>query len=139
MPATKAAAAHGQAPGQEVVAVTIPADLETWRGKPVFIDDDKKLGTLGDIYYDTETHQPEFLCVRTSRLSHKQLLVPARGMIALPDRLTTSWGNADVKGAPTIKPGQELSVADDERAFRHYGLPYQRPDTPTGRRLVRSP
>lgn len=118
--------------------MTIPADLETWRGKPVF-DDNKKLGTLGDVYYDVETHEPEFLCVRTSRVRRKQLLVPARGMIAVPDRLTASWGKTDVKGAPTIKPGAELSVADDERAFRHHGLPYHRPDTPTGRRLARSP
>lgn len=115
-----------------------PANIGDWRGKDVLLTDgDKKIGKLQDVYYDAETDEPVFLCVKAGRLSHKQVVVPVREVIASPDRLLVAWGKADVDGAPTTRPGEELSVEDEERAFRHYGMDYQPPSTSSGRRLVR--
>lgn len=116
---------------------TDPSNIGEWRGLDVFIDDNKKLGKLEDIYYDATTDKPLFLAVKTGRLSHKQILVPVREVVASPGHLTVPWGKADIKGAPTTRPGEELAVDDEERAFRHYGMDYQPPPAPSGRRLVR--
>lgn len=117
--------------------MTDPTNVGEWRGRDVFIDDGEKFGKLEDIYYDAETDRPVFLAVKTGRLSHKQVLVPVREVVASPDHLTVPWSKADVEGAPTTRPGEELSIEDEERAFRHYGLDYKPPDSPGGRRLVR--
>jgi uncharacterized protein YrrD len=117
--------------------MTASANVGDWRGHDVFLADGDKLGKLEDLYYDTDSDKPMFMCVRSGTLSHKQVLVPVGDVHATPDRLTVSWKHEDVKNAPTTKPGEELSVADEERAFRHYGMGYEAPATASGRRLVR--
>lgn len=108
-----------------------------WRGHDVYLNDGDKLGKLEDVYYDAETDVPRFLSVRTGTLTHKQVLVPAPDVIPSPDKLTVAWGQEDTGNAPTMKPGQELTAEDEERAFRHYGMDYTAPETASGRRLVR--
>lgn len=119
------------------MTMTDPVNIGDWRGKDVYLTGEQKLGKLDDVYYDAETDEPVFLCVKTGRLSHKQVVVPVHDVTASPDRLTVPWGKADADGAPTTRPGEELSVEDEERAYRHYGMNYQPPATPSGRRLVR--
>lgn len=108
-----------------------------WRGYDVYLKDGNKLGRLEDVYYDAETDVPQFLCVRTGTLVHKQVLVPARDVTPSPDKLTVAWGEEDTDKAPTMKQGEELTSEDEERAFRHYGMDYAAPTTASGRRLVR--
>lgn len=108
-----------------------------WRGHDVYLDNGEKLGRLDDVYYDAETDVPLFLCVRIGTLTHKEVLVPAADVTPSPDKLTVAWGKEDTGNAPTMKQGEELSPADEERAFRHYGMNYVAPDTASGRRLIR--
>ena len=117
--------------------MSIPGDIGEWRDKDVLMDAEEKLGRLVDIYYDAETDEPVFLAVRTGMLSQKQVLVPARDLVTSPDHITLPWGNADVDGAPTTRPGEELPVEEEERACRHFGLDYTPPTSASGRRLVR--
>lgn len=118
--------------------MTAPANIGDWRDNDVFgRGGSEKIGKLDDVYYDADTDEPLFLAVKTGWLSDKQVLVPARDLTLSPGHLTVPWANADIDGAPTTRPGDELTAADEERAFRHYGLDYQPPATPSGRRLVR--
>lgn len=41
-----------------------------------------------DVYFDIETDEPRFLCVRAGRLGHHVVLVPAEGVAASPNHLT---------------------------------------------------
>lgn len=108
-----------------------------WRGHDVYLNDGDKLGKLEDVYYDAETDVPQFLCVRTGTLTHKQVLVPAANVTPSPDKLTVAWGKDVTDRAPTTKPGDELTGQDEESAYRHYGMDYTSPDSTSGRRLVR--
>lgn len=114
-----------------------PTDIGEWRGKDVFAEGGEKLGKLEDVYYDAETDEPLFFCVKTGWLSHKQVLVSVKGVAASPGHLTVAWSKEDVAGAPTTKPGEELTSEEEERVFRHYGLEYRPPASASGRRLVR--
>lgn len=115
----------------------VSANVGDWRGHDVFLSGGDKLGKLEDVYYDADTDEPVFLCVRSGMMSHKQVLVPVNDAQVTPDRVTVPWAADDVDGAPTTKPGEELSVDDEERAFRRYGIAYAPPTTENGRRLVR--
>lgn len=108
-----------------------------WRGQDVFFTGGDKLGKLEDVYYDADSDKPVFLCVKSSMLSRKQVLVPASKVHGSPNGLTADWSQDDVKGAPTTKRDQGLTGDDEQRAYRHYGMDYQQPSTDNGRRLVR--
>lgn len=108
-----------------------------WPGKDVLANGSEKLGKLEDVYYDAETHEPLCLCVTTGRLSHKQVLVSVKDVGASPGHLTMAWSKDHLAGAPTTKPGAELTSDEEERVFRHYGLDYHAPASASGRRLVR--
>lgn len=116
-----------------------PTNIGEWRDKDVFADGGEQLGKLEDVYYDAETDEPLFLCVKTVWLSHKQVLVSVQDVAATPGHLSVAWSKDDVAGAPTTKPGEELTneEEEEERVFRHYGLGYRPPASASGRRLVR--
>ncbi len=116
--------------------MNVSANLGDWRGYDVFLASGDKLGKLEDLYYDADTHEPAFLCVKSSLFSHKQVLVPAGEVQVTPDRLTIPWSEQDIEGTPTTRPDEELSGEDEERAFRRYGMTYT-PPSDGGRRLVR--
>lgn len=115
----------------------VRANIAEWRGKDVYLDGDEKLGKLVEVYYDAETDEALFLSVKAGMFSNKQLLVSLRDVAVSPDRLTVPWSKDDVDGAPTARPGEGLESEEEERAFRHYGMSYERPGTASGRRLVR--
>lgn len=112
-------------------------DPSEWRGQDVLLSGGDKLGKLVDVYYDVDSDNPVFLCVKPRRFSNKQVLVPASKVHSAPNGLTADWSEDDVQGAPITKPGEGLTGDDEQRAFRHYGMDYPVPTTDNGRRLVR--
>jgi len=117
--------------------MSISVNVGDWRGHDVVLASGDKLGKLEDVYYDADSDEPVFLAVKSSLMSHKQVLVPVGDAHATPDHLTVAWSTDDIDGAPTTKPGEELSADDEERVFRRYGLDYTPPANPGGHRLVR--
>lgn len=112
-------------------------EIGDWRGRDVVSAEGEKLGKLEDVYYDGDTEQAAFLCVRTGRFGHNQTLVPADQVQVSPETVTVPWAKDVVDNAPTTKPDEELSLDDEQQAFRHYGLDYTPPMSPGQRRLVR--
>ena len=115
----------------------VSANVGDWRGHDVFLAGGDKLGKLEDVYYDADSDEAVFLCVKSSMLSHKQILVPVGDATVTPDRVNVPWAADDVEGAPTTRPGEELTADDEERAFRRYGMDYTPPANESGRRLIR--
>ncbi|WP_084132370.1 PRC-barrel domain-containing protein [Actinocatenispora sera] len=113
------------------------ADPSGWRGKEVLLRDGDRLGKLVDVYYDADSDDPVFLCVKPRLFSSKQLLVPADKVHETPAGLTVDWSEDDVRGAPTTKPGVGLSGVEELRVFRHYGMEFTLSTADNGRRLVR--
>lgn len=122
---------------EDVRAMTDPINFSQWRGKDVVVAGGRqKLGKVDDVYCDTASDEPLFLCVKTGWVGRRHVLVPVQDCVVAPEHVTVPWETADVADAPTTRPGQELAVSDEERVFRHYGMDYQ--PTPSGRRLFRS-
>ncbi len=107
--------------------MTVSASIGDWRGHEVQGTGGEKLGRLEDVYYDSDSDEPVLLCVRGGMLSHKQVLVPVAGARVTPEQVVVAYTAQDLDGAPTTKPDEELSLDDEETAFRRYGLDYTAP------------
>ena len=112
-------------------------NIRDWRGKDVLDGSGAKIGTVEDVYFDSETDEPRFLCVRAGRLRHHTVLVPVAGVTASPEHLTVAVSKKVTKDAPTTDSGGDLSTGYEEQLFGYYGLEYHVGQTPGGRRLVR--
>ena len=111
------------------------AKLGDWRGKDVLDRDGEKIGKLEDVYVDTETDVEEFGTVKQGMISKRLTFVPLGDVTASPDHLQVLVSKSLVKDAPNIDTEAELSSFDEEGVYRHYGMAYAPPATPSGRRL----
>jgi uncharacterized protein YrrD len=107
--------------------VSVTGNVGDWRGHDVFGADGNKIGKLEDVYYDATSDEAVLLCVRSGKLTHKQVLIPVLGARVTPEQVVVKWREESTDGAPTTKPDEELSVEDEERVFHHYGLDYVPP------------
>jgi sporulation protein YlmC with PRC-barrel domain len=113
------------------------AKLSDWRGKDVLDRDGEKIGKLEEVYVDTETDAEAFGTVKEGLIGKHLTFVPLQDVTASPDYLQVPVTKSLVKEAPNIGTDAELSTFDEEGVYRHYGISYAPPSTPSGRRLGR--
>ncbi|QJY44567.1 DUF2382 domain-containing protein [Pseudonocardia broussonetiae] len=93
-------------------------------GTTAYDRDGDKLGRIGQVYYDDETTEPKWITVHTGLFGTKENFVPVQGAEAGSDRVTVAYDKATIKDAPNIDEDGHLSVEEEERLYRHYGLDY---------------
>jgi uncharacterized protein (TIGR02271 family) len=99
-------------------------DVLALRGQDLIGRDGDKLGTIEEIYLDTETDQPEWALVTTGLFGSKQSFVPISGASRAGDGVTVPFDKATVKDAPKVDPDGRLSGSEEQQLYRHYGLDY---------------
>jgi uncharacterized protein (TIGR02271 family) len=99
-------------------------DVLGLRGQDLTSQDGDKLGTIEEIYLDTDTNQPEWALVTTGLFGTKQSFVPISSVRSEGDSLTVPFDKATVKDAPKVDPDGELSRTEEQELYRHYGLDY---------------
>jgi hypothetical protein len=102
-------------------------DVLALRGQDLIGRDGENLGTIEEIYLDTETNQPEWALVSTGLFGTKQSFVPISGASRTGDGVTVPFDKATVKNAPKIDPDGRLSESEEQQLYRHYGLDYGEP------------
>jgi sporulation protein YlmC with PRC-barrel domain len=113
----------------------VHAKLGDWRGKDVLDRDGEKIGKLEDVYVDTETDVEEFGAVKEGLIGKHLTFVPLYEVTANPDYLQVPVSKSLVKDAPNMDTDAEISTLDEAALYRHYGIDYTEPATPSGRRL----
>jgi uncharacterized protein (TIGR02271 family) len=93
-----------------------------WRGTDLVDRDGDKIGTIEDIYVDSRSNQPEWALVNTGLFGTKSTFVPIRDASREGDELQVPVEKAQVKDAPSIDSGGELSPQEERELYRHYGL-----------------
>ena len=131
-----------EAPSDVEVASTqaeaAPYDIGEWRGRELVDRDGERIGKLEEIYFDTETEEPQFGTVKEGFLGRHLTFVPLTGITIGPDNLQIPVTAEQVKDAPNIAlQGDELSQSDESALYHHYELNYSPPDNKSGRRLAR--
>jgi uncharacterized protein (TIGR02271 family) len=99
-------------------------DVLALRGQDLLSQDGNKLGTIEEIYLDTDTGRPEWALVATGLFGSKQSFVPITGASQEGDAMTVPFDVATVKDAPKVDPDGALSESEEQDLYRHYGMDY---------------
>jgi uncharacterized protein (TIGR02271 family) len=95
-----------------------------WRDRQIIGSDGEKIGTVDEVYMDTTTGKPEWLCVNTGLFGMKSSFVPLRGARPAGEDVRVPYSKDEVKDAPGIAPEEQLSRAEEQELWSHYGLDY---------------
>jgi uncharacterized protein (TIGR02271 family) len=97
-------------------------ELESWRGRDLIDRDGDEIGSIGDVYLDDRTGQPEWLTVKTGLFGLRESFVPAAEARAEGDTVRVPYEKSHVKDAPNVDTDGALSHEEESRLYRHYGL-----------------
>ena len=99
-------------------------------GRTAYSIDGEKIGTVGQLYLDDTTNQPEFVTVNTGLLGMSESFVPVVNASVDGDRLVVPFSKDKVKDAPSVEASdQHLDSDEERRLFDYYGMDY---GTPSG-------
>jgi uncharacterized protein (TIGR02271 family) len=76
--------------------------LDEMRGSPVYDNAGEKIGKVEEIFYDDQTHVPEWVGVGTGFFGTKRVLVPVRGAQVTEDGLAVAYPKDYVKDSPDV-------------------------------------
>ena len=102
-----------------------------YQGRTLVDRDGEKLGTVEEVYEDYRGSRPEWALVHSGLFGMKKTFVPLQGAQAEGDQVRVTVLKAQVKDAPHMDPDSELSEAEEQRLFEHYGVPYTTEGTTT--------
>jgi len=111
-------------------------NIADWRGQDVVDRKGDKLGKLEHVYFDGETDEPAFAAVKSGLVNKTITLVPLSGASVGHDYVRVDQAKGDVKKAPSFDTDAELSLNEEARIYRHYGLEYS-PAGSGARRLAK--
>ncbi|MFC4497199.1 PRC-barrel domain-containing protein [Streptomyces ovatisporus] len=80
-----------------------------------------KIGTVGEVYLDDATGEPEWAAVRTG-LFRREALVPLEPSELVDDVLHVPFARSLVRGTPVLGVGRHLSPVQELQLYIHYGL-----------------
>src|SRR4051812_43789692 len=103
-----------------------------WRGQELLDNDGQKIGTIEEIYLDTDTDQPEWALVKTGLFGGKGTFVPLQQANPTGDGVQVPFEKSHVKDAPNIDPDGELSRSEERTLYEHYGLGYDSSSSGSG-------
>jgi uncharacterized protein (TIGR02271 family) len=111
------------------------ADIETvrtWRGHTMIDRDGGYIGSIDAIYVDDQSGQPEWALVSIGLAGTRSTFVPIAQATTAGNQIQVPYQKQLVTDAPGIQLDRHLSVAEEQKLFRHYGLDYDagHPGTP---------
>ena len=103
-----------------------------WRGSNAVDSNGEEIGTVEEIYMDTETGKPEWVAVKTGMVGSKLSFIPIAEASETGGQVRVPYDNQQVKDAPTAEPDGELSQDEEAGLDRHYGLQYSEARSDSG-------
>jgi uncharacterized protein (TIGR02271 family) len=95
-----------------------------WRDRTVVGSDGEKIGSVDEVYLDTQSGEPEWLSVNTGLFGMKSSFVPLQGAQPAGEDVRVAYTKDEVKDAPGITPDAELSDSEERELWGYYGLEY---------------
>ena len=119
-----------------------PPDIDTalsWRGRTVRDQDGNELGTLSELYLDSETSRPAWAGVKRGRLRTTETIVPLADATEDGEELRVPFDRARFDDAPDIDPDVELTEEQERLLHEHYGRAWAgRTEEESGGEMIRS-
>jgi uncharacterized protein (TIGR02271 family) len=102
--------------------MTTQNDIQQLSAATVYTSDGSKVGSVGQVYLDNNSGEPEWVSVKTGLFGTKQSFVPLDKASVNGDRIEVPYGKDQIKGAPQIDDDSSLSPAEEEQLYHYYGL-----------------
>ena len=91
------------------------------RGGNVLADDGSKIGSVGQVYLDDRTGEPEWVTVKTGLFGNAESFVPLRSAVVADGEARVPFSKDTVKDAPRIEDTDgHLSEEAEAELFRYY-------------------
>jgi uncharacterized protein (TIGR02271 family) len=97
-------------------------ELQSWVGHTAIDNQGTKIGKITEIYMDESTRQPEWLAVKTGMFGGNVSFVPLAGASPEGDDVKVAYEKDAVKDAPNIPADGDISQAEEDQLYRHYGF-----------------
>ena len=97
-------------------------DIARLNGADVYDTDGDKIGSVGQVYLDATSGNPEWVTVKTGLFGTKETFVPLRDATVTDDRVTVAYAKDQVKDAPSIEADGPMSHAEEGQLYSYYGL-----------------
>jgi hypothetical protein len=108
-------------------------DIGGLQGAPVVGHDNDKLGTVGQVFLDSESGAPNWVTVKTGLFGHKETFVPLANATFDGEQVHVDVDRDTLKEAPRIDTDEALSPHNEEALYRYYGLSDRDTDGGTAR------
>ena len=92
-----------------------------WRGRTILDPAGEKLGKIDQVYLDLETEEPRWALLDSGLFGGRSVFVPVSSARPTGEHVQVTATKAQVKHAPSVGAGRELSPADEAALLRHYG------------------
>jgi uncharacterized protein (TIGR02271 family) len=124
MPRIARASSRFWAPGLEEKRENLMIDASTMNnliGASVIGSDDRKIGTVGQVYVDPSTNQPNWISIRTGLFGTSESFAPVSEAEWHGDDVRIAYDKEFVKDAPRIDEDGSLSADDENALYSYYG------------------
>ncbi|WP_067495296.1 DUF2382 domain-containing protein [Actinoplanes sp. TFC3] len=97
-------------------------DIARLDNADVYETDGDKIGSVGQVFLDAQSGEPEWVTVRTGLFGTKESFIPLQGARVSEDRITVAYRKDQVKDAPRIDADGPLSATEENELYTFYGL-----------------
>jgi uncharacterized protein (TIGR02271 family) len=97
-------------------------DVQQLTGATVYGADGNKIGSVGQVYLDNRTNDPQWVTVKTGLFGTKETFVPLDKANVSGDRVEVPYSKDQVKDAPRIDEDGDLTPDEEKELYRHYGF-----------------
>ncbi|HYP45502.1 MAG TPA: PRC and DUF2382 domain-containing protein [Propionibacteriaceae bacterium] len=81
-----------------------------------------KIGSIGQVYVDDTTGQPDWVTVKTGLFGTAESFVPLQGATVNGNDIVVGYDKDTVKAAPRVDADGDITPDEEQNLFRHYGL-----------------
>jgi len=96
--------------------------VRDWQGRTMLDQDGCRVGHIQEIYLDMQTDEPEWALVNTGLLGLGSTVVPIQDARESGDDVVVPFSKERIHDAPGVEPDGELSEAEEDQLYRHYGV-----------------
>ena len=102
--------------------MTTHSDIDRLDGTDVYDTDGEKIGSVGQVFLNANSGEPEWVTVKTGLFGTKETFVPLGDAHVTDDRITVAYTKDHVKDAPRIDADGPLSYAEEQELYTFYAL-----------------
>ncbi|GAA1139202.1 DUF2382 domain-containing protein [Nesterenkonia lutea] len=97
-------------------------DIDTLENADVYDVDGAKVGSVGQVYVNDRTQEPEFVTVNIGLFGTRETFVPFHATQYSPDGLRVPFTKGYIKDAPNIDVDGHLSTEEERRLLEYYSV-----------------